>query len=146
MSPHVRRIVYVVSYELLAVLLVTLALVTLGFGSGGSGIIAVLSSTVALIWNYAWTSMFEAWEKRQASPTRTVRRRIVHAVGFECGLIVALVPIMAWILRVSLLEALILDLGLLVFFLVYTFVFVWLFDLVVPLQHRQDADMQMSEV
>ena len=34
MSPHIRRIIYVISYELIAVLIVTLALAVLGFSGG----------------------------------------------------------------------------------------------------------------
>lgn len=134
MSPHVRRIIYVVAYEIIAILVVTGALIVLSYGGGSSGLIAIVSSTVALVWNYAWTTMFEAWEKRQKSQTRTVGRRIVHAIGFEGGLIMFLVPIIAWILHISLLDALILEIGLLVFFLVYTFVFAWVFDIVLPLK------------
>ena len=136
MSPHIRRIIYVISYEIVAILLTTLILVGLGFGGGHSGVVAVIASTVAVIWNYLWTTMFEFWEGRQVSKTRTVRRRVVHAVGFEGGLVVFLVPILAWVLDVSLLEALRLQLGLLIFFLVYTFVFAWLFDRVWPLKSR----------
>ncbi|MGO1538853.1 MAG: PACE efflux transporter [Leucobacter sp.] len=132
MSPHIRRLIYVVTYELIAVLLVTVALAYLGFSSGGSVLVAVVSSTIALIWNYAWTTAFEAWERRQASQKRTIPRRIAHTMGFEAGLIILLVPVMAWILQITLLEAFILDLGLLAFFLIYTFVFAWLFDLVLP--------------
>ena len=136
MSPHIRRIIYVISYEIVAILLTTLILVGVGFGGGSSGVVAVIASTVAVIWNYLWTTMFEFWEGRQVSKTRTVRRRVVHAVGFEGGLVVFLVPILAWVLDVSLLEALRLQLGLLIFFLVYTFVFAWLFDRVWPLKNR----------
>lgn len=139
MSPHVRRLIYVIMYEVIAILIVMTALFALGHGLGGSGITAVTSSAIALVWNFIWTSMFEAWEQRQVSTTRTVPRRIAHAVGFEAGLIVLLVPVMAWLLHVSLLEALILDLGLLVFFLCYTFVFAWLFDLVLPRRKAEDT-------
>lgn len=139
MSPHVRRIIYVVTYEIIAILVVTGALVILGFGGGSSGLIAVVSSTIALVWNYVWTTIFEAWEKRQKSQERTVGRRIVHAIGFEGGLIVILVPVIAWILGIALLEAFILEIGLLAFFLVYTFVFAWLFDTVLPLKQPNDS-------
>lgn len=139
MSPKRRLVIYVVSYEFFAVLLTTVGLLVLGFSGGGSGTIAILSSSIALVWNYVWSSMFEAWERRQISQKRTVLRRIIHAVGFESGLILALVPIMAWVLGVSLLQAFILDLGLLLFFLLYTFVFAWLFDLLLPsVQPRND--------
>ena len=137
MSPVLRRIIYVTSYELIAILFTTGGLILLGFGGGSSGALAVTASTVALVWNYFWTTLFEAWESRQASRTRTMRRRIVHAVGFEGGLVVLLLPTVAWLLHVSLLEALRLEAGLLGFFLLYTFVYAWLFDKVLPPRHTQ---------
>lgn len=76
--------------------------------------------------------MFEAWERRQESQTRTVKRRIVHSIGFEGGLMFFLIPVVAWILKVSLFEAFILEAGILVFFLIYTFVFMWIFDKIWP--------------
>lgn len=132
MSATVRRVIYVFVYEAIAILFVSVLLMTLGHSGTGSGLVAVVSSTVALIWNFVWTTLFEAWEKRQPSQTRTIPRRITHAVGFEGGLVVFLVPLLAWILEVTLLDALVLELGMLVFFFIYTFVFAWLFDLVLP--------------
>ena len=55
-------------------------------------------------------------------------RRVAHALGFEAGLVVMLVPLFAWWLGVSLWQAFVLDLGLIVFFLVYTYVFNLGFD------------------
>jgi uncharacterized membrane protein len=49
-------------------------------------------------------------------------------VGFEAGLIALLVPLIAWWFDISLMQALVLDLGLVVFFLCYTFTFSWAFD------------------
>lgn len=141
----VRRVIYVISYEVIATVAVTLLLVTLGFDLHGSGIVAIVSSIVAVSWNYIWTSMFEAWEKRQASKTRTVRRRIAHAIGFEGGLVLFLTAILAWILKVTILEAFTLQLGMLVFFLIYTFVFAWAFDLVLPPKHLSEEKPDLSE-
>lgn len=132
MSATTRRIIYVIIYELVAILAVTLGLSAFGFGGGQSGAVAIASSTVAVIWNFIWTSMFEAWERRQESQTRTVKRRVVHSIGFEGGLMIFLIPVVAWILKVSLLEAFFLEAGILVFFLIYTFVFMWVFDKVWP--------------
>ncbi|MEO6793515.1 MAG: PACE efflux transporter [Mycobacterium sp.] len=132
MSPIVRRVIYVISYELIAIAFTALGLIILGFGGGSSGVVAAAASTVAVMWNYIWTTLFEVWEGRQDSQTRTLRRRIVHAIGFEGGLVVLLLPIVAWTLQVSLLQAFSLEVGLLAFFLVYTFVFAWLFDQVLP--------------
>lgn len=132
MSPACRRVIYVISYELLAIALTTLGLAALGFGGTSSGTVAVTASTVAVVWNYVWTSLFEGWERRQDSPTRTVARRIAHAIGFEGGLVALLLPIVAATLKVSLVHALRLEVGLLAFFLGYTFAFAWLFDVVFP--------------
>src|SRR5690606_4507417 len=71
---------------------------------------------------------FEAWERRQTVKGRSVRRRIAHAIGFEGGLVLSIVPFFAWWLEVSLWEAFVMDLGFILFFLVYTFVFAWCFD------------------
>lgn len=139
-----RRIIYVVTYEALAIVFVTFALRALGYGGTGSGLVAVVSSTVALVWNFLWTSIFEAWERRQASQVRTIPRRIAHAVGFEGGLVLFLIPLLAWILQVSLLDAFILELGILVFFFAYTLVFAWLFDLVLPPTRREGPGTESS--
>ena len=80
------------------------------------------------VWNLVFITLFEAWESRQRVRGRGVARRVAHAIGFEGGLIAALVPLIAWWFGISLLQALMLDLGLVVFFLIYTFVFNWIFD------------------
>ena len=54
--------------------------------------------------------------------------RITHAVLFELGLIVVLVPLAAWWLSIGLVEAFLLDIGLLLFFLPYTLAFNWTYD------------------
>ena len=57
-----------------------------------------------------------------------IARRVAHAIGFEGGLVFTLVPLFAWWFGVSLWHAFVMDLGLIVFFLGYTFVFNWVFD------------------
>ena len=124
-----RKLVYVSLYELFAVGLTSAGLTLLeGSSPGHAGVAAVASSAIALLWNLVYTHLFEAWEARQATRGRSLRRRVAHAVGFEGGLIVMLVPLFAWWLDISLWQALLLDFGLIVFFLVYTFVFNLAFD------------------
>ena len=52
----------------------------------------------------------------------------MHALLFEGGLVVLLVPLVAWWLEVSYWQAFLLDIGFFLFFLPYTFVFNWLYD------------------
>ena len=87
-----------------------------------------MASAIAILWNLSFNALFERWESRQKVRGRSLRRRIAHAIGFEGGLVAFLVPVFAWWLDVSLWQALVMDLGLVVFFLVYTFVFNWVFD------------------
>ncbi|MAK56068.1 MAG: hypothetical protein CML17_09530 [Pusillimonas sp.] len=123
-----RKVVYVSLYETIAILLTSVVFYLLGFSVFDSWVASVAASGIAVLWNLVWNTLFEFWESRQAKKGRSIRRRIVHAVGFEGGLVVFLVPFFAWWLGVSLWEAFVLDAGLLVFFLVYTFVFTRAFD------------------
>ncbi len=124
-----RKIVYVTLYEALAILFATLGLALLsGQGMAHSGALSVMASAIAVVWNFIYNTAFERWEARQTSRERTVVRRVLHAAGFEVGLVLALVPTIAWWLDIGLLHAFVLDLWLIVFFLVYTFVFTWCFD------------------
>ena len=123
-----RRVVYVALYELIAMGVVTLAFMASGEAATHAGGVAVGSSLIAVAWNLLFNALFERWEARQAVRGRGKARRIAHAIGFEGGLALWLVPFMAWWLGVGLWQALLLDLGLLLFFLVYTFVFTWVFD------------------
>lgn len=125
-----RRVVYVGLYELIAIVM-TAILVELMSGAGATSLgIAVVASVVAILWNLVFNYGFERWEKYRQKKGRRLGVRVLHAIGFEGGLVLFLVPIIALWLDVSLIEALVLQLGLLVFFLVYTFAFNWVFDAV----------------
>ncbi len=124
-----RRVLYVTLYELIAIAAATAGLALLsGQGAGHSGLVAVAASAIAVVWNLVFNWAFERWESRQAVRGRSVARRIAHALGFEGGLVITLVPLFAWWFNVSLWQAFVMDLALIVFFLCYTFVFNWFFD------------------
>lgn len=132
-----RRIVHAVVFELIAIVLVTAAFSLLTEAeTGSSTVLAALCSTIAMGWNMVYNKGFEAWEAKQASRRRSVLRRSMHALGFEFGLVVLLVPLIAWWLGVGLWQALVLDIGLMLFFLVYGFAFNWAFDHVFGLPRR----------
>ncbi|AOS77624.1 MULTISPECIES: PACE efflux transporter [Hydrogenophaga] len=124
-----RKIVYVSLYELFAIAASSAGLALLSdSGLGHASVAAVAASAIAVVWNLVYNTLFERWEARQAVKGRGVARRIAHALGFEAGLVVMLVPLFAWWLGVSLWQAFVLDLGLIVFFLVYTYAFNLGFD------------------
>ena len=124
-----RRVVYITLYEGIAIVAASAGLALMsGHGLAQAGMLAVAASVIAVVWNLVFNSLFERWEARQAVRGRSIARRIAHAIGFEGGLVAFLVPTIAWWLDISLWQALLMDLGLVVFFLVYTFVFNWAFD------------------
>ena len=124
-----RRVIYVGLYEGFAIVAASLGLeAASGGGMARASALAVASSVIAVVWNLAFNALFERWEATRAVRGRSVKRRILHALGFEGGLAVILVPVMAWGFDVTLWHALVMDLGLLLFFLVYTFAFNWAFD------------------
>ncbi len=124
-----RKVVYITLYEGLAIACSSVGLVWMSDGGmAHAGALAVMMSMVAIAWNLLFTLGFERWEARQARRGRSLGRRVVHAIGFEGGLVAMLVPLVAWWLDVSLWQALVMDVGLMAFFLVYTFSFNWAFD------------------
>ena len=124
-----RRVVYVGLYEFIAIVLSAILLEMMSNAGAAESLgLAVAASAVAIIWNLVFNGLFERWEAQRIQKGRSLGVRILHALGFEGGLLVFLIPLVAWWYDVSFWQALLMDLGLLVFFLVYTFVFTWAFD------------------
>lgn len=129
MNPKTRRVLQAVLYEVFAIAFVG-PILSVAFDKPPTstlGLAFVLSS-IALAWNYVFNAIFERWESRQAVRGRSFLRRLAHGIGFEGGLVVLLVPVMAIGLDISPLNAFLANLGLLAFFFVYAIVFTWAFD------------------
>ncbi len=124
-----RKLVYVTAYELIGMTISALGLALLsGHAPSSTGPLAVVITTLAVSWNFIYNYLFEWWESRQASRTRTLKRRILHAVGFQLTLVVYLIPLIAWWMGITLWQALLLDMALIVIIPCYTFLFNWAFD------------------
>ena len=137
-----RKLVYVSLYEVIGMTFSALGLALLsGTAPSSTGPLAVIITSIAVSWNFIYTTLFERWESRQLSRTRTVKRRIAHAVGFQLTLIVFLIPLIAWWMNISLVQAFALDLALILFIPCYTFAFNWLFDRVFGLPASAQAAM-----
>jgi uncharacterized membrane protein len=145
MLPRTRRVVQALLYEAIAVVLVVPVL-SLYFNEpmGSTLGLAVLMSTIALVWSYVFNGWFERWEVRQPVKGRSLARRLMHGLGFEGGLVVLLVPLMAYWLQTSLLAAFIADLGVLAFFFVYGVGFTWAFDRVFGLPASASIPQQLE--
>ena len=129
MTPRTRRVVQALLYEVFAIAFVGPALGLLFDKPFASTMaLAVVLSAIALCWNYVFNAGFEWWEARQSVKGRSLARRVVHGAGFEGGLTLILVPVMAWWLDTTFLNAFLANVGLLLYFFVYAIAFTWAFD------------------
>ncbi len=129
MKPRRRRVLQAILYEVFAIAFVG-PILSIIFDKPLSStiVLAIIFSSIALTWNYIYNSFFERWESRQTVRGRSFIRRFFHGLGFEGGLVVMLVPVMALWLDITALNAFIANLGFFVFFFIYAIVFTWTFD------------------
>lgn len=140
-----RKIVQAVLYESIAIaVLAPLIALVYDEGLGHAGALSLMLSVSALLWSVLYNHLFEAWEARQPRRARTLGRRLLHSLGFEGGLVLLLVPLVAWWLTISWWAALVTDMGLFVFFFFYALAFQWAFDRTfgVPASARDDTSQE----
>jgi uncharacterized membrane protein len=124
-----RKLVHAGLFEAIAIALVTVALAATGHANTDKGLgLSAAMSVMAMAWNMAFNTLFEAWERSQPSRHRTWQRRALHALGFEGGLMLLTVPVIMGVLGLGLWPAIAMDASLMVFFLFYTCAFNWAFD------------------
>jgi len=129
LSPIKRRILYVTLFELLGILFSTLLLMALSKGDAQESLpVAIFISTAAVIWNFIYNTGFESWELHRKIKVRTFKVRSLHAIGFEGGLLLICLPLYMLWYGVGVWTAITMEIALLAFFLVYTFIFTLLFD------------------
>lgn len=128
------RVRHAVSFEILGIALVTPA-ASWAFALPGAdtGVVAIGSATVAMVWNYGYNVAFDhALKAIRGTLRKSFPTRIVHTLIFEIGLLVVLVPMIAGYLGIGLRQALLLDLSLALFYVLYALAFNWLYDRVFP--------------
>lgn len=135
MIPTRRKFLYAISFETLAIAVASLGLHAMSNASPAQSLaLSALTASIALIWSFGYNSLLEAWEARPPTKTRPPRLRAAHTLMFEIGLVVLMVPVMAWWLGVGLVQALYYEAGLIALFIAYTYVFTWGFDLLFGLR------------
>lgn len=135
------RIRHALSFEIIGLLtIVPLGAWAFSMPAHDIGIVGVVSATLATGWNYLYNLLFDhALLKLGKSLEKNLATRILHAILFEVGLLIVLMPFIAWYLGVSLLHALVMDVSFALFYVVYAFVFNWAYDRIFPLQLAQES-------
>lgn len=123
-----ERIFHGITFEVLAIGIATpLAAWLTGETMAAMGILSAVISFMALSWNIIFNWLFDLLQKHWGF-RRGILMRIVHACAFEVGLVIMAVPFIAWWIDATLWRALVIDIGLILFFLPYTFFFNLAYD------------------
>ncbi|MEZ9722644.1 PACE efflux transporter [Vibrio splendidus] len=87
----------------------------------------IVVATIAMIWNYCFNRIFDRYFTGEKSQ-RSLKLRIFHVVLFEAGLLIATIPVMAFLLNVGIWQAFLMDIGVTIFITIYAFVFNLIYD------------------
>ena len=136
MRTPLDRLRHTLLFELFAILIA--APVThwiTGKSAATIGVLTLALSLIAMGWNYLYNWGFDHLERIRKWPRpRPLGTRVVHALGFEIVLLMVGVVVIAWGMSMSLWQAFLLDIGFMLFFLVYALGYNWVYDQVFPLQ------------
>ncbi len=123
-----RRLIHAISYEGILLVIIAIALSFIfDMPMEVTGTLGVFMAVVSVFWNMIFNHYFEKVEHK-SNWERTIPVRILHAIGFEGGLLIATVPMIAYMMQMTVIDAFILDIGLTLCILVYTFIFQWCYD------------------
>ncbi|MBT0728476.1 PACE efflux transporter [Rosenbergiella australiborealis] len=125
-----ERVLHASIYEITALgITIPGAALLLDHPIGHIGTTVLGVALLAMVWNMLFNAFFD-----RVFPPRLPRRffvRLLQAIGFEGGLLLLALPFTAWTMHIPLTQAFAMDIGLLFFYLPYTYVFNWAWDTVV---------------
>ena len=129
------RLRHAISFEIIALILVIPAgAILFDVPLHDFGVVGIVSATLATLWNLGYNVLFDLALQRLTGTTLKSRVvRVLHALVFEAGLLMVLLPFIAWYLGISLWDAFVLDIALAAFYLVYSYVFNLIYDTLFPL-------------
>ena len=143
-SPRLRsfrdRLRQIVLFEAGGLLLITPPYVWLTGQPGGESVVLMAAlALLAATWNGIYNTAFDWIEGRLTGRTADRRPwplRILHAAGFEGGLLLMTLPVIVWWTTMGWIEALVADLGLAAAYTAYAFVFNVAYDRLFPIEPR----------
>ena len=129
------RVRHTVGFEVLGLLaFAPLASLVFGYPVHQMGLVGAVASLIAACWNYVYNILFDKGMLRLTGQVRkSPAVRVLHTLLFEGGLLVVFLPLVSWYLNISLLDALLMDLSVAGFYMVYAFFYNWAYDLVFPI-------------
>lgn len=139
MRSPLDRLRHAISFELIALaIMIPGGAFVFGLPMTEIGVVGVVSATIATLYNMGYNYVFDRAYRRWSGTTlKTPLVRVLHAVLFEAGLLVVLMPFIAWYLGVTLWQAFVMDVSLAAFYMGYALAFNWAYDKLFPLPEWQ---------
>ncbi|ABR74981.1 hypothetical protein CBG46_07980 [Actinobacillus succinogenes] len=123
-----ERVFHSVLFELGAVAVSTVLVLLLSPADTGSAVgVSIVMALMAVVWNFVFNYGFD---KIFTAPreTRGFGLRVFHTISFEAGLLIFTIPVIAYLLNLSLWHAFIADVGLTLAITLYALIFNWIYD------------------
>jgi|SRR5699024_8403458 len=98
------------------------------------GVLALVLSVLATLWNYVYNLGFDHAMLRFAKRVqKTLLERVLHAFLFEIGMLIITLPLVVWWMEYGFAEAFSMSIALMIFYLVYVYVYNIIYDNVFPI-------------
>lgn len=125
-----ERVFHALLFEIIALVLLTLIAVFItGNDIAEMSGLAIMLSLIAMLWNFIFNIIFDKIHGAERI-NRSLWIRLQHGFGFELGMLIFSFPVIMWVLQLDLLSVFLLDVGAMVFFLIYAIVFNWIYDVI----------------
>lgn len=134
-----ERVFQSAGYELGSLLVATPACVWLtGTADGTAAVLVIVLTVATVLWAPLFNAVFDRMEwqlVRRVASDRSRRMRLIHAFALEASDMVISVPILMLIGGLDFGQAVIADLGLLLIYVAYTYVYHRVYDWARPVPH-----------
>ena len=125
-----ERIFHSVLFEIGAMAIGAVAVLLAGdFSLEAAAGTGITMSVMAMVLNFFFNYVFDKFVTGKREE-RSLKLRILHTVCFECTLLIFTIPVVAYLLDLSLWHAFIADIGLSLTIMVYALIFNWSYDII----------------
>lgn len=125
---NLERLFHAVLFEIGAI--ISTVLLMSGVTDHNTGLLTttiIVISLIAIAWNIVFNLFFDKLFQGERL-SRGLGIRLLHSVGFELGLLVFTLPLVASMLNIGWWEAFLMDIAMTLFVMGYSIVFNWMYD------------------
>ncbi|AWW33930.1 hypothetical protein CT138_03295 [Mannheimia varigena] len=123
-----ERVLHAVLFEFFAIVFtVCLTSMLTEHSTSSLSSVIIMISVIAMVWNFIYNWLFDKIVTGERIE-RGIVTRTIHSALFEGGLLIFTLPLIIYMLDISWREALVMDIGMTLFVLVYSIIFNWIYD------------------